>query len=399
MSSSSQDAGPAQGAAFLQLGFRPFFAGASVYAIVSIFIWMGVYQQGWSLVPAGMPASLWHAHELIFGYALAVIAGFLLAAVSNWTGEQTVQGCGLLVLFLLWVCARLAFLAASVIPLQVAAILDSLFLLGVLVAISMPVIKVRQWKQLGIVSKVLLLLICNSIFYLAFFVSSPVVMGQAVYFALYMILALIFVMARRVIPFFIQNGVGYPVTLKNPLWLDMSSLVLFLAFAVVDVLDISDLATGVLAGLLAVLHSLRLLFWYTSGIWKKPLLWVLYLAYVSLVAGFVLSAATVFFGTFAYLAVHAFSVGGIGLLTLGMMSRVTLGHTGRNVFDPPAGLGVTFTLLLAAAMARVLVPLIDMAHYPVWLAVSQWLWILAFALFLLRFIPMLVRPRIDGRPG
>jgi len=388
-----------QGTAFLQLGFRPFFAGAAIYAIISIFVWMGVYQHGWSLVPVGMPASLWHAHELIYGYALAVIAGFLLAAVKNWTGESTVQGAGLLILFLLWVFARVAFLAASVVPLQVAAALDTLFLLGVLVAISLPIIKVRQWKQLGIVSKILLMLIFNSIFYLAALASDAILMGQAVYFGLYLVLALIFVMARRVIPFFIQNGVEYPVKLKNPLWLDISSLVLFVLFVIYDVLDISDLVTAVLAGLLAVLHSVRLLLWYTPGIWKKPLLWVLYLAYASIVAGFVLSAATAFVGSSYFLAVHAFTVGGIGLLTLGMMSRVTLGHTGRNVFDPPSGLGVMFALMLAAAIVRVLLPLFDMSRYPVWVAVSQWLWIVAFSLFLLRFLPMLIRARVDGRAG
>lgn len=399
MSLQPQDVGNVSGTAFLQLGFRPFFAGASFYAIVSIVIWMGVYQQGWQLVPEGMSASLWHAHELIFGYAMAVIAGFLLTAVKNWTGEQTIQGGGLLALFMLWVLARAAFLAAIFVPLQVAAVLDSLFLLGVCVSIMLPIIKVRQWKQVGIVSKIVLMLLCNGAFYLAFLASAPVVMGQAVYFGLYMVLALIFVMARRVIPFFIQNGVDYPVKLKNPLWLDISSLILFVAFAIVDVLKIDELSGAILAVLLALLHSLRLFYWHTPGIWKKPLLWVLYFAYASLVVGFVLSAAAVFTGTSAFLAVHAFTVGGIGLLTLGMMSRVTLGHTGRNVFDPPSGLGILFMLMLAAAIVRVLLPLFDPSHFTFWIAISQALWILAFSLFILRFIPILIRPRVDGRPG
>jgi len=399
MSLQPQEAAKVSGTAFLQLGFRPFFAGAAVYAIVAMAVWMGVYLQGWSLMPEGMSASLWHAHEMIFGYAVAVIAGFLLTAVKNWTGQQTVQGAGLLVLFLLWLSARLAFLATSVVPLQIAAILDSLFLLGVCVAISLPVIRVRQWKQLGIVSKIVLLLLCNVAFYLAALLSAPIVMNQAVYFALYMVLALVFVMARRVIPSFIQNGVDYPVQLKNPLWLDNSSLILFVLLAIVDVLDLSDLATGILAGMLAMLHSVRLLLWHTPGIWKKPLLWVLYLAYTSLVAGFILIVATAFFGTSYFVAVHAFTIGGIGLLTLGMMSRVSLGHTGRNVFDPPPGLGVMFLLMLAAAVIRVLLPLFDMTRYPVWIALSQVFWILAFSLFLLSYLSMLIRPRVDGRPG
>ena len=144
---------------------------------------------------------------------------------------------------------------------------------------------------------------------------------------------MVFIMARRVVPFFIEKGVGYEVKINNWLWLDILSIILFGAFAVSDIIWPDQGIVALLAVLLFVLHSLRLIQWHTSGIWKKPLLWVLYLAYGFITIGFALKAAVYLAGVSPFIALHAFSVGGIGMITLGMMSRVTLGHTGRNVFD------------------------------------------------------------------
>ncbi|TNG03054.1 MAG: NnrS family protein, partial [Gammaproteobacteria bacterium] len=214
------------------------------------------------------------------------------------------------------------------------------------------------------------------------------------YSGIYLIIALIFVMGRRVMPFFIEKGVDYPVQLKNRQWLDVSSLVLFLAFWIADLVRPDTLPVALLALALLVLHAIRLVGWYTPGIWKKPLLWVLYVGYGWLVTGFALKAAVVFIGISPFLPLHAFAYGGIGMITLGMMARVTLGHTGRNVFDPPPVLLFwMFALLLCGAVIRVLLPLLDPAHYMAWIGLSQGLWIIAFTLFLTIFLPMLIRPR------
>ena len=158
-------------------------------------------------------------------------------------------------------------------------------------------------------------------------------------------------------------------------------------------------ALAVLAGLLFVLHLVRLLGWHNAGIWHKPLLWILYLAYAAMVAGFALKTGVYLFGLSPFLALHAFAVGGIGLMTLGMMTRVALGHTGRDVFDPPPVLKLVFALLLAAALVRVVLPLLAEAHYVVWVGLSQWLWIGAFLVYFLVYFPILTRPRIDGQDG
>ena len=156
---------------------------------------------------------------------------------------------------------------------------------------------------------------------------------------------------------------------------------------------------SLLSAVLVILHVIRMIGWYSHQIWSKPLLWVLFVAYASLVGGFALKAAQCCFDISPLLAVHAFAYGGIGVITLGMMSRVILGHTGRNVFEPPAVLFWCFALLVAGAIVRVLLPLLALNLYSYWIGISQLLWILAFTVFLFVFAPMLLSPRVDGRDG
>jgi uncharacterized protein involved in response to NO len=221
-------------------------------------------------------------------------------------------------------------------------------------------------------------------------------MSFAISLGVYAVLAMILLMARRVIPFFIEKGVGYPLQIKNWLWLDIAVLSLFFVFALGKLALLPAAWTLWSAWALIVLNVIRLWQWHTPGIWRKPLLWSLYSAYGFIVFGFVLAALPTVLST---LALHAFTVGGIGLMTIGMMSRVALGHTGRNVFEPPRILMPIFLLMLLAAIARVLLPLITMQYYHVWLLGAQLCWITAFVLFAWLYVPMLYKPRVDGRYG
>jgi uncharacterized protein involved in response to NO len=372
---------------------------AAVFAVLSMLAWAGVVVFGWQTGFTGLPATTWHAHEMVYGYSLAVIAGFLLTAVMNWTGVQTLHGVPLLLLLLLWLAGRLLLFTGAVVPLQFIALVDGLFMVGLIGALLVPVIKVRQWNQLGIISKLLLLLLSNGVFYAGALgiIENGIRIG--LYSGVYLVIALIFVMGRRVMPFFIEKGVDDPVQLNNRPWLDISSLVLFLAFWIADIARPDTLPVALLAMALMVLHAIRLAGWHTPGIWKKPLLWVLYVGYGWLITGFALKAAVVFFGISPFLPLHAFAYGGIGMITVGMMARVTLAHTGRSVFDPPPVLFWIFTALLAGSTFRVLLPLLDPGRYLAWTGISQVLWISAFAAFLVIYLPMLTRPRVDGQPG
>lgn len=387
------------GLALLNLGFRPFFTGAVVYALAAMLIWAALTIFGWQWTHAGPVPVVWHAHEMIYGYGMAVVAGFLLTAVKNWTNVQTLDRAPLLLLFLVWLAGRVLVFLGETLPLGITALVDCLFIALLTIAVSLPIIKVKQWQQFGILSKLVLLFASNLLFYAGATNLVPGGVRPGLYSGLYLLLALIFVMGRRVMPFFIEKGVDYPVQLKNRQWIDIGSLVVFLVFWLADILDPDSLLVALSSAVLLILHSIRLAGWYTPGIWRKPLLWVLFLGYGSIIAGFALKASVYGFGTSPFLALHAFAVGGIGMITLGMMARVTLGHTGRNVFEPPSVISWIFAMFFVGALFRVLAPLLDPAHYVLWVSISQAAWIAAFGLFSVIFLPMLIQPRVDGRYG
>lgn len=381
------------------LGFRPFFLFSGLFAVAAVAGWFWLYQFDSDALPVrSLPAVTWHAHEMIYGYTLAVIAGFLLTAVHNWTGVHTLHGSGLILLALVWLAARLMPLFGDGV-LPVMAVLDLLFLVGLGAALLHPIVKARQWSQLGVWSKVVLLLMSSALFYLGLFGLLEQGVRWGLYSGLYLILSLILQMGRRVIPFFIERGVEKQATLVNRAWLDITSLAAMLLFWLVEVFFGLPLVSALLAGLLFVLHGVRLAGWHISGIWRKPLLWVLFLGYGWVTLGFAMIALSKFGWINPMLAVHAFTYGGIGMATLGMMARVVLGHTGRSVFDPPAVVTPMFLLLFAGSLVRVAVPLLAPDCYTLWMGAAQVFWILAFALFVWVYTPMLILPRVDGRYG
>jgi uncharacterized protein involved in response to NO len=389
---------PVPAFALFNLGFRPFFLLAGVYALVSIFIWGCVAVYGWPMPRLPFSPMHWHAHEMIFGYGMAVAAGFLLTAVRNWTHLDTLRGYPLAGLATLWLAARLAgwISPGQVLPMM---LLDLLFDTWLAVAIFRPILRAKQHDQIGIASKIILLTLANLCFYLgvAGVLEQGIVWG--LYSGFYILLALVYTMARRVLPFFIERGVGYPVQLKNRAWIDHAVIYMFVLFLIADVFWKNGPATAILAALLFALHMIRLVDWHTRGIWKKPLLWVLYLGYGGATFGFLLKALAPFSTLSPSLALHAFALGGIGMITAGMMSRIALGHTGRDIQQHSPLLAPIFILLIAAYVARVLLPMIAQANYPWWLGIAQAAWVIAFALFVWVYAAILVKPRADGMPG
>ncbi len=378
---------------FLELGFRPFFLCAAVFSIVSMAAWMGILGLGWRPGPAGVPPSVWHAHEMLYGYAMVVIAGFLLTAVRNWTGIATLNGYSLAGLAGLWLVARLFWLGPGL-PLLLIAVVDNLFILLLIISLAIPIVRARNWRQIPVLSKIVLLLFSNVLFYLG--VPGIVQEGKAwgIYSALYLIVSLILMIGRRVIPFFITKGVGYTVEVKNRSWVDWSSVVLSVAFWFFATFMGLDIFSAILALGLFVILAVRLRDWHTPGIWKKPLLWILYLAHAFIALGFLLFFLAYIPGITPYLAVHAFAAGGIGMMTVGMMARVALGHTGRSIHELPALLPLILFLSAAAALVRVIFPLLFPAYEIHWIVGSQVLWIVTFVLFTWTYFPILVSPRI-----
>jgi len=360
-------------------------------------VWMAELIFSMKLISDSLSPVYWHSHEMVYGYVLAVIAGFLLTAVKNWTDLPTLHNGSLFVLVLLWLLARIAVLIPSEQGLIASLILDTSFIVYLSASLTIPVVKAKLWKNMAVISKLYFFLIGHVVYSLG--VLGIVADGQrmGIYIGLYMALSLIFVLSRRVLPMFIERGVGYTVSLKNYAWVDISCFVLFLLFAVVDVFLNAPILTAYLAAALCVLHSIRLWGWHTPGIWNKPLLWVLYVAYGWMIIAFALKFVCFAMEIPTSLAIHAFTVGGLGMMTLGMMSRISLGHTGRDIMKPPKGVRMMFLMLLVSAVVRVLFPIVYPDSYQLWLALSQGLWIISFTLFVYLYATILLRPRTDGR--
>jgi len=383
----------------LQTGFRLFFLSSAIAAILGILLWMLIYSFGWAINIHLSSFIAWHAHEMIFGYAMAVIAGFLLTAVQNWTGLQTLRGVPLLSLFLLWFIARIMPFIDSFLSFLVMAVCDMLFISYLTYAVFIPIFKVKQWRNMVVVIKVFFILVSNLMFYLG---EAGLILGGyriGLYSAFYLIISLILMLGRRVLPFFIEKGVGYPVKLKNREWIDNLCIYLFLFFWGAIIINPNTYIIAILSGGLCILHIIRIVGWYTYGIWKKPLLWSIYLSYACIILGFALIVYMKVWPISIFLPLHAFAYGGIGVMTLSMMARVSLGHTGRSINHPSKYIKVAFICMLIGMIFRVIVPILSNHNYSTWIIISQILWIVSFSLYLIIYTPMLCCKRIDDQQG
>lgn len=388
-----------KGFALFELGFRPFFFFSSLFSIIATLIWMANYSLHWVLPITDTTPIAWHGHEMIFGYTIGIISGFLLTAVRNWTGITTIKGLPLIILVITWLLARILPLLNSSTLFVWAGICNILFLIGFMITIIHPIIKAQQWPQLLIITKLALILTANILYYLGVFNIVEQGISWGLYSAIYLEMAIIFTLARRVIPFFIERGVQENTKIKNWPFIDTSGLICLAALLVIDVFLRIDILVMLLTIMLTFIHSFRLWCWHTGGIWKTPLLWVLYIGYSIFILGFALKAIGYFFPLPHTLPLHAFTYGGIGMLTMGMVSRVSLGHTGRNITQPPKVLPWVFASLLLGTMIRVIAPVLYPELYAQWIGISQALWIASFSLFLCSYSIILIKERVDGQPG
>ncbi len=378
-----------------QLGFRPFFLFASAHAALAIALWIS-FLGGWISRPGLIDPVLWHSHEMIYGFAAAIVVGFVLTASQNWTGIRGVHGNSLKILVLLWAAARVA-LSLPLVPLPIAATLDLAFF-PVAAYLMVPYLKDPELKAEKLFYVFYGLLFAgNLLVHLETTSLMPGYGRQGIFLGLDVLLVVIVFMGGRVIPFFTESSIARAQP-KTRSWVEIGSHASAALFLVTDLFWPSSLPAAVVAASAGVLHFLRLWGWQVRRVRRIPLVWVLHLAYLWLVIGFVLSAFAAL-GLFQKtLAVHAFTVGCLGTIIYGMISRVSLGHTGRRL-HPRAATVVGYYLLVIAAVVRVFGPLVFPHFYTQALMVSGSLWIAAFVLFLLVYSPMLLSPRTDGRPG
>lgn len=375
-----------------RLGFRPFFLFGALFALLAVGFWGAALQGLGGLVQPAGGLLAWHRHEMLFGFGLAIIAGFLLTAVQTWTGTPGLSGRPLGLLFSLWLTARLAWFVP--LPLVLLIVLQLAFTLLFITRMARQLIAARQQRNYPVLLVLILLALCQALVLAGLLQSDDGLQRRGALAALWLIAALLSLIGGRVIPFFTQRGLGQVDAFAPSPWQDRLLLV---AGIIVAALFTSGhnlqqnpwLATPFV--LLTLLHGLRLWRWHLRGIWRVPLLWSLHLGYAwLLLASFGMVAWHLGWLAQASLANHALAVGAMGGLILAMMARVSLGHTGRPL-QPPQAMAWAFVLLNLSALLR-----ITMLN---WLWLAALCWLLAFALFALYYTPILCRARVDGHPG
>ena len=380
------------GFALWQLGFRPFFLLASVFAALSIGLW-AVQFAGWLPRPY-LSGPLWHAHEMLFGFTLAVMVGFLFTAGRNWSNRPTPTGLPLAALALLWVAGRVLVLTPFG---WAAAIVNAAFPLAAAAALAVAFWAARNRRNYFFVG----LLVLMSATDLGVHLSQLGVLGLpawlGVQIALDMVLFIMAVMAGRVIPMFTNNGVPGAGAVRHAM-LDKAALASVLVLLAADLLRLHGIALAAIALFCAGAHALRWAFWKPWTTWRTPLVWVLHAAYAWIPLHLALRAASELGWIIGSVATHALTVGAVGGLVIGMMTRTARGHTARPLnadrFDVAC-----YALVLTAALVRVGVPLAAPGWSMHAVICSAGLWSAGFGLFVVRYWPVLTRPRLDGKPG
>ncbi|MGZ5576735.1 MAG: NnrS family protein [Methylobacter sp.] len=378
------------------LGFRAFFALAGLAALVLIVFWNAIYS-GTLTSEHYYPNNYWHAHEMLLGYAVAVIAGFLLTAVKNWTGKPTITGDQLASLCLLWLYGRILPFYAGALPDVLIALVDFSFLPILAYQVSKPIIQAKQFGNLFFIGLLLLLALGNGLIHTEMLGLQDNSAAIGIQLVVATIIILILIIAGRVFPFFTERGIPGTLVIRNSLLDSLSIASAVIVFAL-QLFDISGTLLALAAVIAIVVNIARLAGWYVRRIWYVPLLWVLYAGYGWIILGFILTALSAYSVVLPTLALHAFTLGGIGVLTLGMMARVSLGHTGRALKASNA-IAIAFVLINVAALFRVLLPIAMPHWYENLLYLSTLSWLSAFSLFIFVYAPILTSARVDGQEG
>ena len=372
------------------MGFRPFYLAASAFAVLSVPSWALVY--GGALAPGGLRTGSWHAHEMIFGFAFAVVAGFLFTAVRNWTQRDTPTGAWLAAIVALWLAGRILMLTPFA---GAAALVNAAFPLAVAVGIAVPLQASGNRRNYFFVALLVGASLATLLVHLtARFELSPRVGLQA---GLDIVLLMIAVIGGRVIPMFTNNGVPGAGATRKP-WVERAALGGTLALLAADLLQWDDLAMAAVAAAAGLAHVVRLALWRPWRTWSNPLVWILHAAYAWIPIHLALRALAAIDVVPSALATHALTIGAIGGMTIGMMTRTARGHTGRALstdrFETAA-----YALVMIAALVRVGGGLFMRSQYLASVYLSAACWSAAFGIYCVRYWPILTRPRVDGRPG
>ncbi len=381
-------------------GFRPTFLAAGVAAAVLVPLWVLIWGFGWSL-SSSWPPTMWHAHEMVFGFIAAAIGGFLLTAVPSWTGQRGFGGPPLVLVVALWLAARILIATSSHWPATLVAAVDVAFLVSLAVMVAPPLLR-SQNRNTPLLLVLLLLAACNAMSHWALAHGDAGRAYHAILIGIDITLLLVTVIGGRIVPAFTANALrssGSTVALRTWSWTTPAVVIAMLAVGMCDLFWLDSPLSGVVAGIAAILQAVRMLQWRSLATLRQPIVWVLHLGYVWLPVGLVLKSLALLSGlAISAFWLHALTIGAQAMMIMAVMSRASLGHTGRALVVDPT-MSLAYLLLLGAGLMRVFGLSVLGLPYPFVIVISACCWTAAFGLFLAIYAPILWLPRADGNPG
>ncbi len=388
-------------APLLRQAFRPMFLFGAIFSAIAMALW-GLALSGKIQLNPYYNVVFWHQHEMLFGFVCAIIVGFLLTAVQNWSGVRATHGYPLFWLTTVWLAGRLLMLFGGDLPHIVVAVVDLAFLPMAAIFFALILLKAGQQRNMFFVPILLLLAVCNLLMHLGVLEGQFQFIGHGSTNAVWLITLVMAVVSGRVLPMFTANGTNTPRV--SPLqWLDRLSLgSLWLVFVLHFFLLVkyvpapAMIALFTVAAIANLARLVRLRFWITL---KVPLVWSLHLAVACIPVGLALFALRYAgYNISASTATHAFTAGAMGIMILSMMARVSLGHSGRPL-KPKRIMTIAFLLVIVAAGVRI----ISGGWFPMtaaaWYSWAIGAWVLAYGCYIVVYLPVLTTPRVDGRPG
>lgn len=387
----------------LREGFRPFFLGAGLFAVLGMILWFGYFQFGWSL-PVAAPPALWHGHEMIFGFVAAAIAGFILTALPNWTGTAPVSGRWLAALVVLWVLARLLLATSAIWPAGLVAIVDTAFLVSLAGYVGWALIESQNWRNLVFLVALTPVIGGNVLFHAEQLGLADDGGSDGLRLALNGIVLLITIIGGRIVPAFTRNALereGIEHEIKQQKWLDVAVIVAVLAIIPADLFAQGTFTAAAVTLVAAILSTLRFLTWQSERTLGMPIVWSLHLGYLWLVVGLFMKGLAASLPSLAGIVwIHAITIGAVGTMIMAVMTRATLGHTGGALVASRM-MAIAYGAVSVSAVTRIIAPEVPDALYLFLLGLSAVVWIAVFAAFVVEFWPRLTGahdagPQPDG---
>ncbi|MFT5675316.1 MAG: hypothetical protein ACI808_001247 [Paraglaciecola sp.] len=390
---SNNATGPKQAMAFFEFAFRPFFLLASLFSIVALLVWNGLFTGSLSLNLYG-GALWWHMHEMLFGFAAAIIVGFLLTAVQNWSGVRSLNGKGLMLLVAVWLLARILFFFPNTIPHWFIAFVDIAFLPISAAALAYPIIKAKLWRNMMFIPILLMMAITNATMHYSVATLNPLLTNTTSTAMVLLVTLVMCIMGGRVFPMFTANGTQ--TQRVNAIdWLE--KIAIFSTFlAVLAGLKFIELPAMLIAAIFFVAsaaHTLRVFRWKIWVTLKTPLVWSLHLSYWCIAVGLFMYGLSLITPSVTHSqAIHTLTVGAMATMILSMISRVSLGHTGRKIV-----VGKVMTFAFVAIMLAFIIRVFGsywISNYSHVISIAVGLWAIGYGSFVALYFPILTKPRV-----